>query len=76
MGDQGLEEVLKSRKKCQITMIIFLICSFSVHIARFYVIVFLEADVIREVLDWVILIVYTVVTFAFLPLFVALMTLL
>lgn len=42
---------------------------------RYYVIVFMEVETFREVLDWLILIVYTVVTFAFLPLFVTIMTL-
>jgi hypothetical protein len=37
---------------------------------------FLEADAFREILDWLILVIYTVVTFAFLPLFVTIMTLL
>ena len=37
---------------------------------------FLEADTFREILDWMILLAYTVVTFAFVPLFVIIMTLL
>jgi hypothetical protein len=57
-------------------MIGFLISSFAIHLLRFYVIVFLEEDTFRAVLDWAILVVYTVVTFAFLPLFAALMSLL
>jgi hypothetical protein len=47
-----------------------------IHLLRFYVIMFLEADEFREILDWLILVVYTVVTFAFIPLFVTIMTLL
>ena len=57
-------------------MAITLISSFAIHLLRFYVIMFLEADSFREILDWLILVVYTVVTFAFLPLFVTIMTLL
>jgi hypothetical protein len=43
---------------------------------RFYVIIFQEEDTLRAVLDWIILSIYTVVTFAFLPLFAALLSLL
>ena len=46
------------------------------HIIRFFVIVKMEAEVWREAIDWLILVVYTIVTFAFLPLFVSIMTLL
>lgn len=57
-------------------MIASVIASFVMHFIRYFVIVKMEAEVFREILDWLILIVYTVVTFAFLPLFVSIMTLL
>lgn len=76
LGQLGAVVHAKQKELCRKLLAITLISSFAIHLLRFYVIMFLEADAFREILDWLILVVYTVVTFAFLPLFVTIMTLL